>query len=191
MLIGVPIKPFGVAKARLAPVLGAEERSKLGRAVADHTITTARQAGFDVAVITADAGVAAWAMRHDAGVVDDPGEGLSAAATALTTAHPDRWAVVHADLPCIDPDDVLALVAAMPEGGPEGGVALAPAADGGTSAIAGSGSFPFRYGAGSFARHLASAAAIGPYEVVTRPGLALDLDTPADLEKARQLCSWL
>jgi 2-phospho-L-lactate guanylyltransferase len=43
---------------------------------------------------------------------------------------------------------------------------------------------PFRFGPGSFDAHLAAARAAGvPTAVVERPGLAFDLDTPADLER--------
>jgi 2-phospho-L-lactate guanylyltransferase (CobY/MobA/RfbA family) len=44
------------------------------------------------------------------------------------------------------------------------------------------GAIPVRFGRGSLARHIAAAAdrAI-PAEVIAQPGLALDIDTPADL----------
>jgi 2-phospho-L-lactate guanylyltransferase len=46
----------------------------------------------------------------------------------------------------------------------------------------------FRFGAGSFAAHRAEAAAAGLEPViVTRPGLAFDLDTPEDLARWLEL----
>ena len=54
ILAAIPIKPFGVAKARLAPVLGQAERSRLGRAIAARTAGLAAAAGAEVVVVTAD-----------------------------------------------------------------------------------------------------------------------------------------
>ena len=189
MLAAVPIKPFGVAKRRLQPVLDAASRSRLGKAVARHTIEVLSGAGLEVAVITADEGVASWAAAHGAGVISDPDTGLNAAARAGVAAADGPWALFHADLPILGSDDVDAIIAAVPPSG----VALAPAADGGTNVIAGSiPRFEFSFGPGSFARHLATARAL-PHAIVSRPGLALDLDTPRDLHAARQLAesSWL
>jgi 2-phospho-L-lactate guanylyltransferase len=189
MLAAVPIKPFGVAKRRLQGVLDAAERSRLGMAVAANTLRVLGAAGADVAVITADDGVAAWARRLGVAVIEDPDSGLNAAAAAAITSTVGRWAIFHADLPLISSGDVKAVFDALPSAG----VTLAPAADGGTTVVAASiGDFDFAYGPGSFHRHLSRVAAM-PHAVVCRPGLALDLDTPADLEIARRLSGqpWL
>jgi 2-phospho-L-lactate guanylyltransferase len=180
MLAAVPIKPFGIAKQRLAPILDAPSRSRLGKAIAANTLSAVAAAGVEVAVVTADPDVAAWTMRQGVPVIADPGTGLDDAAAAGVAAAVDGWAIIHADLPWLQPADLAAVLGARPPGG----ITLAPAADGGTSVIAGTGGFPFSYGPGSFARHLAAAVAL-PHAVVVRAGLALDLDTPTDLEVAR------
>lgn len=183
MLAAVPIKPFGVAKKRLIPVLDAFDRASLGKAVAARTLEVLRDAGSDVAVVTADPGVTAWAVGLGVAVIGDPDEGLDAAATAAVLASSGSWAIVHADLPIVTVADMLAVLEAVPEGG----VALSPSGDGGTNVLAGAvRSFPFSYGPGSFSRHFAAARYL-PHVVVSRAGLALDLDTPSDLEVARSL----
>lgn len=186
-LVVIPVKPFGVAKRRLAGVLDAPHRSRLGREVASRTIDAARASGAGVAIVTADPGVAEWARRQDAAVVSDPGLGLDEAARAAVEAAQGRpWVVLHADLPLIAPADVAAVLAALETNGS----VIAPSYDGGTSALGGSGSFSFRYGPGSFHRHFAAAPRM---QVVARVGLAIDLDAPSDLEAARRhrRGSWL
>lgn len=171
-IVGVPIKPFGVAKRRLGPAVDAATRSRLGRAVAANTLTMVAASGAIPVVVTGDDGVAEWARAGGFGVlIEPPGEGLDGAAAAVT-AGSGSWAVVHADLPLMTVAD---LAAAWRAADP---AVLAPSVDGGTNLIAGSGPMRFAYGPGSFHRHLAARPGAS---VVTRPGLALDLDTPEDL----------
>jgi 2-phospho-L-lactate guanylyltransferase len=181
LLVGVPIKPFGVAKARLAPALDARARSSLGREIAAHTLRTVEASGARAAVVTADPGVSRWARRHQWEVLTEaPGQGLDAAARAVTeAAHGAPWAIVHADLPLLTAADLAAAWDALVAGS-----VLAPSHDGGTTLVAGRGAFPFSYGPGSFFRHLAAAPAA---TVVVRVGLALDLDTVTDLTGALRL----
>ncbi len=192
VLAALPVKPFGVAKARLGPAVPAATRSRLGRAIAQRTGRAARDAGAEVAVVTSDRGVRRWAGRCGFGVIvepDGPGAGLDRAARAAA-AEADRrglpWCIVHADLPLVTPAD-LAAVFAHARSGP----VLVPSHDGGTTIVAASGpSFPFAYGPGSFHRHL---AAVPRARVMTNPRLALDLDTPRDLQHALDLAPdhWL
>ena len=106
-------------------------------------------------------------------VAESPG-GLDGAARAVVGAAHGPWAVLHADLPLLHHDDLGVALAAADEVG----WAIAPSSDGGTSFLAGIGDFPFSYGSGSFHRHLAAHPGAA---VVVRRGLAVDLDTPADL----------
>ncbi len=175
--IGVPIKAFGVAKARLAPVLGPRERARLGTAVAAHTIGVAATLG-PVAVVTGDADVAVWAEELGCAVVPERPGGLDGAAAAFVDATGGPWAVLHADLPLLGADDLATALAAADRTG----WAVAPSSDGGTSLVAGEGPFGFTYGPGSFQRHLAARPGAA---VVVRRGLAVDLDTPADLAAVR------
>jgi 2-phospho-L-lactate guanylyltransferase (CobY/MobA/RfbA family) len=94
--------------------------------------------------------------------------------------------VVNADLPSVQPRDLLTLLGAMPEGG----LALVPAADGTTNALALAAPHLFAplYGPGSAERFLARAERLEvPAAVATIPNLADDVDTLADLERLEGL----
>src|SRR5690242_10295412 len=115
-------------------------------------------------------------------VVDDPGGGQGAAVAAGLDAASAAGAeppflVVNADLPCATTADLLALADALPEAG----LAVAPAADGTTNALALSSRAVFAplYGPGSAGRF----AALAPSVVVVSPNLADDVDAVADLER--------
>ena len=181
MLAAIPVKPFGVAKARLSGVLDARTRARLGKAMARRTAEAAAAAGAEPGIVTADTGVAQWARRLGLAVAPEQGDGLDgAAAGGVAAANDASWLVLHADLPLVAAADLRAAIDAVPDGG----TMLAPATDGGTNAIAGNGPFPFRYGPGSFHRHLRRATLLGPVTVVARPGLAVDVDSPGDLAAA-------
>ncbi len=181
ILAAIPVKPFGVAKARLAPLLDPPARARLGKAVAAHTAQAVAAAGAEPVLVTGDAGVARWARRQGLGAVRESGPGLDAAAASAVAAAAGRpWLVLHADLPLVTADDVRAVLDRLDAGA----VVLAPSRDGGTTALAApEPRFPFAYGPASFHRHLRAAA--GRAAVVVRLGLALDLDHPADLVAAR------
>ena len=173
MLIGVPVKPFGVAKARLAPLLDAGQRAELGIAIAARTVGIAASVA-DTIVVTGDPGVGAWAEGLGVRRVAERPGGLNGAAAAIVEAAGDRpWMVLHADLPRLTVADLKAATAALRANR----AVLAPSWDGGTSLLGGNGSIPFAYGPASFHAHL---HAVPGAQVLVRPGLALDLDTPAD-----------
>ena len=152
------------------------------RRLAERTAGAARDAGAAVAVVAGDEEVRTWAYERGFAVVDEPDPaGLNAAASAGIAAAPGPWMVIHADLPAISSDDIgLALKWVA-----NGGRLLAPSHDGGTSVVGATGaSFAFSYGVGSFRRHLAAAP---DARVLTRPGLALDLDHAEDLARLQSL----
>lgn len=173
-IVAVPLKPAGSRKTRLASRLDAHARDALAEAMAAHVLATVGRAGGR-AVALAAACPPGWkgAWHRDAG------GGLNAALAGMRAAWRDRpFAVIHADLPHLMPDDVSALLEAG-----AGGLALAPDARGaGTNALALPPGRPidFRFGAGSLALFRSQAAAT----LVRRPGIARDLDTPADLARA-------
>lgn len=170
----VPVKPFGVAKQRLAGRLDPEQRARLGMAVAQHTLATCSQAGLAPIVVTPDRAVEAWAARLGFEAIREPGDrGLSAAAAFATKDVTGQWLLLHADLPLLDSHDLEELTTTRR-------TTLAPSHDGGTTAIASHGPFAFSYGPGSFRRHLAASAP--DVRVVSRLGLAVDLDDAADLD---------
>lgn len=178
VLAGVPIKRFGVAKKRLAPVLDAGARSRLGKALAARTLRAVAQAGADAVAVTGDAEVKAWAEQLGFAFLDDGGTDLDEAARCTAQAATEKgmfWAIVHADLPVVTAADLRRVFTTATD-------VIAPSYDGGTNLITGTGpDFAFSHGPGSFHRHL---AATPHATVVAHPRLALDLDTPRDLDHA-------
>jgi len=119
-----------------------------------------------------------------ANVVADRGAGQAAAVragldAAVADGAPAPYLVVNADLPCMTAHDVLALAEAVPDGG----LALAAAADGTTNALALATAELFAplYGPGSAARF----AALAPSRFVGAPNLIDDVDTVDDLQRLR------
>jgi 2-phospho-L-lactate guanylyltransferase len=135
-------------------------------------------------VVTADEAGAALAGEAGADAVADPGGGQGAAvAAALELAADEQVLVVNADLPCVLPLDLRALLAAIPSHG----LALVAALDGTTNALGLSTPELFAplYGPDSASRFRAL-----PVEsvAVAVPNLAEDVDTLADLERLQLRC---
>jgi 2-phospho-L-lactate guanylyltransferase len=186
MLVALPLKAFAAAKGRLGGLLGPAAREALSRAVAERVAAACVTAGCPVLVVTADAGVAAWAAGLGLEVVAEPeGSGLDGAAAAGAAEAQRReraWCIVHGDLPLLTPD----LVARVARGVLPGTAVLAPSRHGGTNLLAASTPLAFAYGPRSFSRHLAAARHLERRVLVT-VGTALDLDTPEDLRGAAAL----
>jgi 2-phospho-L-lactate guanylyltransferase len=142
-------------------------------------LEAAKAVGSTVALVTSDEAAA----RLGTDVVPDPGRGQGAAVAAGLERLPEAPAlVVNADLPCVTPRDLLALLGSMPPGG----MALAPAADGTTNALALSSprGFASLYGAGSAERFAAHARTQGVECVLADiPNLMDDVDTAEDLAR--------
>ena len=183
VVIGIPVKPFGAAKRRLADVLGATERARLGRELAERTVAAVDASGATPLILSADDQVTDWARSIGVDVLLDEGSSLDqAAAVALARIRSQHaaWAVLHADVPTLTHNDLRRPVEILAAGG----AVIAPSSDGGTSLLGSSlDEFRFQYGPGSFHRHLAGLASHDPFVAVSR-GLALDLDTPDDLRAA-------
>jgi 2-phospho-L-lactate guanylyltransferase len=134
-------------------------------------------------VVTSDAEGAALARELRAGVVSDPGGGQGPAVQAALAGVEGPAVVVNADVPCVVPEDIRSLAAAVPEHG----IALVEALDGTTNALGLSSADLFRplYGPDSARRF--HALDIETVSVVV-PNLAEDVDTMADLERLQLRC---
>ncbi|MEX2658865.1 MAG: 2-phospho-L-lactate guanylyltransferase [Acidimicrobiales bacterium] len=178
----IPVKAFSAAKLRLAPVLDDVTRARLARRLA--SVVVAAAGDLPVIVVCDDEEVAGWASAAGAAVVWAPGRGLDGAVldgVARAAADgADRAVVAHADLPLAR--DLGAVVAAAED------VVLVPdrRRDGTNVAVVPTGAgFTFRYGAGSFDRHVAETGRLGlTLRVVHDPALTWDVDVPADLDHA-------
>jgi 2-phospho-L-lactate guanylyltransferase len=169
------------AKRRLGG-LTEEARVELAHRMLGTVLEAAVTVGPTILVTEEGAACArSLAAEHGVEVVDDPGGGQGAAVAAGLAAT-GEWpaVVVNADLPELQPRDLLALLGAMPEDG----IAIAPAPDRTTNAIALArpGIFEPLYGPGSAERFLARAEELGIEAVeLVVPGIAHDVDTPAEL----------
>jgi 2-phospho-L-lactate/phosphoenolpyruvate guanylyltransferase len=155
------VVPYHAGKSRLA--VDGSEREALAEAMLHD-------------VLAACSTVAEPILETSAG-----GQGV-AVERALERVSEEPVLVVNADLPCLTADDVRALLEAVPADG----IAVAPAADGTTNALGLSRRDMFAplYGPGSAEEFRMHASQLGvPSVVVTRPGLADDVDTLADLDR--------
>jgi 2-phospho-L-lactate guanylyltransferase len=184
----VPHRGLAAAKTRLAPVLDDAEREALARRLLLRVLAVAHESCGDVVVITPSEALEPLVAGAGARLAVQRGMGLNAgleqARREALADHIDTLVVLHGDLPNLGTDDVAALRDAVPQ---PAGVAIAPDRRGsGTNGLAlrPPDAIAFRFGIGSFAAHLAEAEAAGvPIVEVHRPGLAFDLDTPADLAR--------
>jgi 2-phospho-L-lactate guanylyltransferase len=175
----VPIRSFN-GMTRLTSVLDPQRRSDLARRLASRVLEAVSAAGLQTIVITSSDDVASWAQGNMASVHEDPGAGLSEAVSSCVSAIGSApWLVVHADLPLVTPQAIAAVARAS-----RSATALAPSYDGGTTVIAGRGTFPFSYGIGSFQRHFAS---VPHATVIVSPELSVDIDTELGLDLIPEL----
>jgi len=178
----IPLKRLDDAKSRLAEVLDGEERAALMLELLRGVVAAAEAA--DVGPITL---VSAEPVELDLARFDDRGlawnDALAAAMREVATE--PIAAVVSADLPRASADDIRALIEATPDRG----LAIARALDGGTNAVSMRpvGAVTTHFGEPqSAAVHAQATAAIGlAARIIDVPGLAFDVDTPADLEELR------
>ena len=174
----IPIRTFADAKQRLEHVLDPIARVDLATGLAVHTVAIAREAGVIPIIVSSSSGVRSWAATHDLTRLDEhPQGGLNGAAdAAVEHAGDEPWVILHSDLPLLTRSELGLLFDANDADRP----VVAPSYDGGTSAIAGYGSFRFSYGPSSFQRHISNRP-----RVVTSLGFLLDIDRPNDLIAAR------
>lgn len=184
----VPVKSFHGAKRRLAPMLGVSERAGLVRAMMGDVLAAAVVVVGPqrVLVVTGDDDVAAEVREIGVGVVDDEGVRGTNAAVKIGFASVARRGggavmALLGDLPGVAPADIVALFSAAERAQ----MALAPAPeDGGTNALVCRevGRIAPCFGPNSFARHIATANAVGIRPVVLlNQRLGLDIDEPHHL----------
>jgi len=179
----VPVKERVHCKSRLGPRLDAAHRIELVRAMLRRVLaaTMAARTVVQVIVVSPERDL----VPADLPVLADTGEGLNEALArgrdVLLKLGCPELLVLPADLPALTAAEVDAFV----EAGRRGGFAIAPDAAGtGTNALyLGIDSpFGFRFGPGSRALHEQEAWRCGLAPVVhSSPGLAFDVDLPADL----------
>jgi 2-phospho-L-lactate guanylyltransferase len=175
--IVVPFRGPG-GKQRLQPL---PEHSRAALAAAMLRDVLAACAPVGRTLLVAPLGSVA-AEAGSAELVADPGRGQGAAVVAALALVPDGPVlVVNADLPCLTPRDLYALLGELPADG----LALAEAADGTTNALALASPHLFQplYGKGSAARYRALNPLSSSVRTVPIPNLVDDVDTLDDLRR--------
>jgi 2-phospho-L-lactate guanylyltransferase len=185
----IPVKPFSEAKSRLGGVLGTEERRVLAERLLMRSLDVLQRiSSIDrTLVVSRDSDALQIAAGAGAEPLHERGRGLNPAL---------RYAIEHAmhhgagtlliiasDLPMVSPADVREML----EDRRERAVSIGRDRHGsGTNALLlrPPEAIEPAFGRRSFQAHTAAAreACIEP-RVVFRPGLALDLDRPADLDE--------
>lgn len=204
----VPAKDPARAKSRLARVVTPEQRRAISLALLERTLRVLRQAPAvaQTLVISDAAEPLALAQRNGATPIHEIGLGsdgryerredeqadmmertlnaaLRQAAWAAIDRRVDALLVLPADLPCLTPAALMALIGSQPA---MPGLVLAPDRHhSGTNAmlVAPPGALPFSFGRASFARHREIAARHSlPMAVFDHPAFSLDLDEPDDID---------
>jgi 2-phospho-L-lactate guanylyltransferase len=184
LCIIVPVKPFDEAKRRLSPVLDAKARAELARRLFLHVVSTAARFadGRNVIVVSRAPEVLLLAKKEGAIALEETSRPDLNAALVQASAFAGglgatRLLVVAGDLPLVHAADLAAITDAE--------CAIAPDRhQHGTNALL----WPaipapeFKFGENSFQHHVAMATASGfEPRIVTRTGLAHDVDVPEDL----------
>ena len=189
-MILVPVKNLSSAKQRLAAVLDQPARTELAQAMLHDVAATlaAWPRRPACALVTSDPFALELARQYDFEIIPDPanpGEtGAIEMATRLCVSRGvDSTLIIPADIPLIQASELDQIL----EHAPNEGSVLVPAADKrGTNAALRrpANLFPLRFGNDSFKPHLTAAQATGkPCIVLQLPGIAVDVDNPADLQQ--------
>jgi 2-phospho-L-lactate guanylyltransferase len=193
-VILVPVKNLSLAKQRLASVLDQSSRTALAQAMLSDVLLTLHdwQSCPEVALVTSDPYATDLARRYAFEIIPDlenPGEtrAIEMATGLCVEQHIDSTLVIPADIPLIQSwelDEIL-------KHAPREGSVLVPAADArGTNAAfrRPANLFPLRFGNDSFRpHHTAAQATDKPCVVLHLPGIAVDIDNPADLQQLLSL----
>jgi len=179
--------PFAGADGKTRLHASRRTRRELSLAMLGDVLAAATAIGETI-VVTADSEGEALARELGGRSVGDAGGGQGAAVVAaLAGLDPGPILIVNADVPCVVPADLRALLAATPAGG----IALVEALDGTTNALGlpAPDVFVPLYGRDSAARFRAHARGLGLEAVSAAiPNLADDVDVVADLERLALRC---
>jgi 2-phospho-L-lactate/phosphoenolpyruvate guanylyltransferase len=189
-VILIPVKNLSQAKQRLAAVLDQRSRTELAQAML-HDVAAAIASWSDrpaCSLVTSDQFAIDLACHYDFEVILDPANPGETGAIEMATQvcierGIDFTLVIPADIPLIQAGELEQIMAQAPVGGS----LLVPAADGrGTNAAyrRPADLFPLKFGKDSFKPHFRAAQTSGESCVVLQlPGIALDVDNPADLQQ--------
>ena len=185
----VPVKETGGAKTRLGDALPPELRPALAMAMLEDVLAALAQARglAGIVLVTLDPVAIRLAAQYGAtcradGARDGHTGAVTAAARRLAAGGAAGMLTLPGDIPLVTAAEIGRLIAAHR---PAPSFTIAPSHDEmGSNAILMSppDAVPLRFGDDSFRPHLAAARAAGiEPTIVSLPGIALDIDNPADL----------
>jgi 2-phospho-L-lactate/phosphoenolpyruvate guanylyltransferase len=193
-MILLPVKNLANAKQRLAHVLEQASRTELAQAMlADVLDALAEAAADEVSLVTSDPFAIQLADHYRFAVIRDDSNQSETSAIEMATRACESLGikttlVIPADIPLIEAADIRAIY----ESAPANGTVLVPSNDQrGTNAVLRipAALFPLRFGNDSFMPHLVAAiAARKSCVVLSLPRIALDIDTPEDLQQLVNAC---
>jgi 2-phospho-L-lactate/phosphoenolpyruvate guanylyltransferase len=191
----VPVKTLSAAKSRLSPVFGSQFRRDLALAMLEDVLAALAAvptlAGIVVATVDGDA--ARLGRSYNADIFTDAAEDghtsvVMAAARRLAQEGRGGMLTLPADIPAATASEITHLLA---QHGAAPAFSIVPAHDRrGSNAIVMTPpvSVPLAFGNDSFLPHLTAARRCGiEPSIVIAPGIALDIDSPADVDK---LLAW-
>lgn len=187
-MILVPVKDLSQAKQRLSPILTPAERHTLAHAMLVDVLTALAACSTDseVAVVTGDVEAAWLATCFSFRVIEDhenlgESEAIAMATKACESGGARETLVLPADIPLVTAVEIKTIFAVAPS---KGSVIVPSGEERGSNAVLRrpAGLFPLRFGNDSFQPHLRVAQSTGhPCVVLRLLGIALDVDSPADL----------
>ncbi|HMN60078.1 MAG TPA: 2-phospho-L-lactate guanylyltransferase [Anaerolinea sp.] len=192
----VPVKPLNRGKSRLSSVLSEDDRTLLNYKLLFNTLQSLSGVPevHRVLVVSRDPTILSLAREFGFQTLqeDDDASDLNTALKRASVVAQMYGAtallVLPADLPLLNP---LTIQAMLKKAGDTPGMVIAPDRHmQGTNAIwiSPPDLIEFRFGQGSFARHLEQAKEMGvPCVVVEQPALELDLDLPDDLSMLEKI----
>lgn len=184
MNIVIPVRSLATGKTRLAQTLDQPARKRLIERMFLFVLAQAQAVG-PTYVVSRDTDLLGMARSRQAGTVVEQGDTLNLALEQVARlAPPDQpLLALSADLPLLTNDDLKAMIEALDRAD----VVAAPDRAGrGTNALLLSrpGLIDYAFGPDSFHAHrTASLGADMRFVAIERPGLACDIDLPADLAR--------
>ncbi|MCA3271846.1 MAG: 2-phospho-L-lactate guanylyltransferase [Roseomonas sp.] len=187
----LPVKEMAGAKQRLAPLLSPEERIALMQVMLRDVLAalSAAQGLAGIALVTLDPWAEALAQEHGARIITEGArEGhtgaVTAAAAALQAEGVAAILTMPGDTPAVKTPEIEALIASAIA--PPAFI-IAPAHDElGSNAILMSppNAVELRFGEDSYFPHLAASRVAGIVpQILHLPGIAMDIDHPADIAR--------
>lgn len=185
----VPVKDIGKAKQRLGSVLGVEERRNLFLVMVEDVLATLAKVSLldGVMIVTGDPEVQRLATQFKARLLEESKNqghtsAVAYAARVLKQEGVDGMLQIPGDIPLVQSGEVEEVLRAH---SPAPSITIVPSHDKmGSNCVLCSPPdvIPLRFGENSFYHHLQSARKHGLCpQVMTSPGIGLDIDTPEDL----------